>query len=91
MKFYPAEAVKNRWEGRVVITCRVGGDGRLSSCAVTKSEAIGAGAPAGHNFDFGTATLELAKSFRMAERDRNQALTTGGVVRIPVLWKLPNS
>ena len=32
-KFYPAEAAKNRWEGRVVITCRVGHDGRRIECA----------------------------------------------------------
>jgi TonB family protein len=85
-KYYPPEALKRGVGGRTVLTCRVGADGRLESCAVAKAEAIG---DPSLNMDFGTAALQLALIFRMAPEDRRQAKTAGGVVRIPILWLIP--
>jgi beta-lactamase regulating signal transducer with metallopeptidase domain len=83
VRLYPAEAARQNITADVLLTCRVGGDGRLQACAVTRSTARGPGGPAPEaDMDFGTASLQLAKLFR--------AGVTGGIVRIPIRFLLPS-
>lgn len=83
---YPTEAAAKGIEGDTLITCRVKADGRFDSCAVTRAKALGAEA---YDMDFGTAALRLALLFRMAPADVSHAKTAGGIVRIPIRFRLP--
>lgn len=62
--------------GRATMTCRVDGDGRLERCAVVSQVPEAGG--------FGQAVLDLAPSFRMADRDPDGVSVQGREVRIPV-------
>ncbi|HYD73954.1 MAG TPA: energy transducer TonB, partial [Candidatus Binatia bacterium] len=56
---YPHDAIRNNIEGRVVLDCLVGADGRLS-CAVISEN------PPGHGF--GDASLRISREFRAARK-----------------------
>lgn len=62
--------------GRATMTCRVDGGGRLERCKVVSQFPEAGG--------FGQAVLDLAPSFRMADRDPDGASVQGREVRIPV-------
>lgn len=81
--FYPARAVAEKVEGRVVIACQVTGAGRLEGCAVAMED------PAAYGF--GEAALKMAERFQMTTRSRSGVPTAGADVRIPILFRLPQA
>ncbi|THD55407.1 M56 family metallopeptidase [Phenylobacterium sp.] len=89
-RLYPADAAKQGLSAQVVVTCRIGVDGRLAECGIGRDDVKVAGRePSLADQDFGTATLQLAKIFRMQPVSRDGQKTAGGVVRIPVRWMPP--
>ncbi|HEX3888614.1 MAG TPA: M56 family metallopeptidase [Phenylobacterium sp.] len=80
-RFYPAEAVKQNFEGMVVLSCDVGPDGRMVGCKA--SDFMGFGPPLALREEFREATLEMAPLFRM------QAPVAGARVNIPIRFALP--
>jgi TonB family protein len=60
---YPPEAVKNRWEGTVVVDVVVGADGAPKSCSIIKSSS--------HQLlDDTTCRLIMSRAKFVAEKDR---------------------
>ena len=83
VEFYPAKAVAEKVEGRVVIACQVTSAGRLEGCAVVMED------PAAYGF--GEAALKMAERFQMTTRSRSGVPTAGADVRIPILFRLPQA
>jgi TonB family protein len=79
-RFYPAEAVKQRTQGEVVMECRVGATGALSACRILRQAPEGAG--------FGEAVLQMQGLFQMKPRTRDGVAVGDGVVRIPVAFRI---
>jgi TonB family protein len=80
-RFYPPEAVALRLDGMAVMQCRVGQTGELSGCAILREGPRGVG--------FGNAVLQMAPLFQMKPMSLNGKPVAGGIVRIPVKFKLP--
>jgi TonB family protein len=80
-RFYPREALAQRLDGMAVMQCRVDRAGGLSACAIVREGPQGLG--------FGAATLQMAPLFQMKPKSVNGRPVDGGVVRIPVRFKLP--
>jgi protein TonB len=76
---YPTEALRNGVEGRVVLDCMVVAFGRLT-CTIAFEDPPGQG--------FGAATLNIARSFRLAAQTADGTPTAGGRVRVPITWRL---
>ncbi len=89
-RFYPAEALAKGLTGDVVMSCRVGADGRLSGCAIVRAEVSGDnGAAPAPDPGFGAASLELAKLFQMEPTNAQGFPTNGVEIRIPIRFALP--
>lgn len=80
---YPKAMRTSGVEGRAAMVCRIDDDGRLQDCAVAVEEPLKAG--------FGPATLKLAKRFRMKPLDGAGEPVSGAQIRIPVMFRLPQS
>lgn len=65
-------------KGKVVIECRVTGEGRLEACAVVSEDPPDVG--------FGKAALAMADKFRMKPRTVDGQPAAGGVVRVPITF-----
>jgi len=90
VRLYPAEAVHDRLVAHVTMTCRIGADGKLAECGIGEKDIQVEGRPPSPADQvFGTATLELAKVFRMAPASRDGVKVAGGTIRIPVIWRAP--
>jgi hypothetical protein len=87
-RFYPADALKQNFEGSTLLACNVGKDGRLNGC--TASQPTGFGMPEAMREDFRKATLELAGLFRMRPQTVDGAPTADGRINIPIRFSLPN-
>jgi TonB family protein len=85
-RLYPPEALKQGLSADVVLNCRVGADGRFAECGVAPPNDL----PMPIAMDFGTATLQLAKLFRMQPQSADGAATAGGLIHIPVRWTPPS-
>ncbi len=79
-RYYPTRALSLGIEGRAVIECGVGLDGRLHDCEVIEE------APEG--MEFGAATVSMARHFRMTPQLRDGEPVGGARVRIPITWLL---
>jgi TonB family protein len=79
-RLYPRKASALGLEGLAVMRCRVGRTGGLSTCRVVREAPRGAG--------FGEAALQMAPRFRMKPETMDGAPVAGGVVMIPVKFKL---
>ncbi len=79
---YPADAAKAHLEGRALMRCGVAVDGGLVNCKVLSATPTGAG--------FGEAALKLAARFQMKPMTRDGRPAAGGIVRIPVRFRLPS-
>ena len=92
-RLYPAQALKQGVTGKVVMTCRIDGSGKLQRCALNDVAVTGENLPVGPNADlgFGAATLKLAEIFQMKPASKDGVATAGAEVRIPVRWGLPQS
>jgi TonB family protein len=90
-RLYPAEALRQGLSAQVVMNCRVGADGRFAECGIARVDVGGdRGPPSGADMDFGTATLQLTKLFRMQPKAGDGTDTAGGVIHIPVRWEPPS-
>ncbi len=83
VRLYPREALAQRLGGMAVMQCRVDQVGALSACAIASEGPRGAG--------FGNAILQMAPLFRMKPMRVNGRPVAGGIVRIPVKFKVPSS
>jgi len=90
-RLYPAQALKQRVTGQVLMTCRVDGAGRLQRCEVNDVAVTGENLPVGPNADMGfrAATLQLSGLFQMAPKSRDGVRTAGALIRIPVRYAMP--
>jgi TonB family protein len=79
---YPERARYWNVNGLVRLRCRVNADGTLSDCSVPFE------APRG--YDFARAALEIAPYFRMKPTTPDGRSVAGGVVVIPIQWRLRN-
>lgn len=79
-RLYPAAAKAAGLPGRATLQCAVTAAGTLTRCSVASEAPEGAG--------FGAATLALADRFRMTPQTADGRPVDGGVVRVPVLWRL---
>lgn len=77
---YPAHAERREIEGKAVIKCRVGHDGRLGDCEVLSET------PRGE--DFGVAAIALSQKFRMLPPPEGYAAKTPEVT-IPIVFRMP--
>ena len=80
-RFYPDRAQRAEVEGRATVECTVTASGTLIGCSVLSEE------PA--DYGFGDATLRASKYFKMRPQTKDGSPVTGGIVRIPLVWKLP--
>lgn len=78
---YPAHAERRGVEGKAVITCQVGPDGRLGDCRVVSET------PKGE--DFGVAAIALSQKFRMLPPPEGYAAKAAEVT-IPVVFQVPH-
>lgn len=79
-RFYPDRAMRIGIEGSTRITCRVHLSGRLVDCVVQSESPLG--------YDFGAAAIRLAGTLRMRPMLRNGEAVDGGMVTIPIQWRL---
>jgi TonB family protein len=89
-RLYPAEAARLGVAGRATMACTIAADGRLANCEIVEAAADGDG-PSALDKEFGGATLQMAKLFRMEAVSRDGVRVAGGSVKIPVLWRLPQT
>lgn len=80
-RHYPSRAMDRDQEGRVTLDCLVDGGGRIS-CAVASEDPTGWG--------FGEAALRISRSFRMAAQTSSGQPTSGGRIRVPITFRLPD-
>lgn len=81
MRVFPKEALRHGVEGIALIRCGVTSEGRMTNCAVEQE------APTGYGF--GEAALALMPRFRMKAKTDGGAPVGGGVVRLPIQFRLP--
>ena len=79
-KFYPKNAYKKKISGSVVISCTVNTLGRADNCLVIGEDPVGQG--------FGDAALKVAPLFEMTPQITNGVATSGGVVQIPLGFRV---
>lgn len=81
-KYYPKAAIKADLAGRVVVSCRVGVDGRLTACAHRDAVPADAG--------FGEAAVAMAQDvMRMRPETRDGQPVAGGEVSVPIIFIKP--
>jgi TonB family protein len=83
VRFYPAKALIRELDGMAVMRCRVERTGALLACAILREAPQGVG--------FGKATLAMAPLFKMKPMGLNGRPVAGGVVTIPVKFRLQPS
>jgi TonB family protein len=81
VRFYPRQALAQQLGGMAVMQCRVERTGTLSACAIVREGPQGRG--------FGDAVLQMAPLFQMKPMSKNGRPVAGGVVRIPVRFRIP--
>jgi protein TonB len=79
-RFYPSAAKERGTEGRATIECTVTASGTLTACRVISEDPSGSG--------FGEATIRAATRFKMRPKQVDGTAVEGGIVRIPLRWKM---
>lgn len=79
-RFYPSQAMQRGIEGSTRLSCRVNVSGRLVGCIVLSETPSGYG--------FGAAAIRLVSTLRMRPMLRNGEPVDGGMVTIPIQWRL---
>jgi protein TonB len=80
---YPAEAVRAKVEGDVVLHCQVTASGELADCTVLRETPEGAG--------FGAAALKLTGLFQAREQTPDGGPKRGSEIRLPIRFRLPTA
>ena len=80
-RVYPRQAARRGVEGIAMVTCKVTKEGTMVDCAVEQEVPSSEG--------FGEAALKLMPKFRMRPLTRNGSPVDGGVVRLPIQFRLP--
>jgi len=80
-RYYPDRAQRLEMKGRVVIVCRVTGEGFFELCGIETEEPTDMG--------FGDASLRLQRLFKMRPLNQYGEPVEGSTVRIPIVWTLP--
>ena len=80
-RYYPSRAYRERVVGHVKLHCVVTAKGDLASCEVQSESPP--------DFGFGSATLELAKYFRLARVAQDGTPVEGRPYEFWVTWRLP--
>lgn len=78
---YPKPASRENVEGLAVMECTVDAAGQMTLCRILDESPLG--------FGFGEAALKMAKSFRMRPLTKGGNSSAGGVIRIPIRFRLP--
>jgi TonB family protein len=81
-EYYPKDAREKGRNGAVVLSCTVTSAGTLKNCKVVSETPGGLG--------FGDSALKLAATFRMKPRTSTGQSSTGGTVRIPIHFRVPD-
>jgi len=80
---YPAEALRNHWEGVVVADLTISPEGRVAACKVIQSS--------GHQvLDDATCDLMIRRAIFTPARDSNGKPVEDHVRTPPITWSLPN-
>jgi len=80
VRFYPRKALALELNGMAVMRCRVDQAGLLSTCTTVHE--------APRDVGFGTAALRMSPLFQMKPLSRDGRPVAGGVVKIPVNFRL---
>ena len=80
IRFYPRHALAQRREGMAIMKCHVDLSGALSGCVILRETPLGSG--------FGAATLRMAPLFQMKPMSVDGRPVAGGIVKIPVQFKV---
>lgn len=80
---YPSEARMRGQEGQTKMKCKVLKDGALTDCTILQEDPPGQG--------FGKAILAAARYFKMTPTTPDGKSVEGGLVIIPIDWRLPGS
>ncbi len=76
---YPPRAMAEDVQGRVMLDCIAGSNGRIS-CTVVSEDPPGYG--------FGEASLRVSRYFRIAPQTSDGRSTAGERLRLPIAWRL---
>lgn len=79
VRYYPERAWRQRVAGKTVIRCTVTAMGTLSDCRIVSET------PEGE--DFGSASLKVARFFKIKPMTDDCGNATGATVRIPLVWR----
>ena len=80
-RFYPERAKTEEGEGRATIVCTVNAGGSLVDCTVVDETPKAYG--------FGEAALSLSAMFRMKPKTIDGVAVDGGVITIPIIFRVP--
>jgi TonB family protein len=76
---YPAEALRNDWQGRVKVRLRIGTDGRVRACRVVQSS--------GHApLDLKTCEIMLVRARFTPARDKDGHAVEDDFLSPPIVW-----